>query len=106
MKKANIKYLYNGKVFQATVKNISESGVFIHSKSMLKKDAIIAIDFFFPDKYNSFVVKAKVVWTKKVKKYRDAGCEYIAMNKRTSEKIRNIIKTLKSQSNNKVDKLD
>lgn len=96
----HIKYLYNGKVFHATVKNISESGVYIQTKHIVKKDFIIAIEFFFPDEYNSFIVKAKVVWTKKVKKNRDAGCEYMNMNKRTTEKIRNIIKTLKSQGNN------
>jgi predicted N-acyltransferase len=96
----NINYLYNGRVSQAVVKNISESGLSIQTKSILKKDSIVTIEIFFPGDHNSFIVKAKVVWTKKVLKNREAGCEYIALNKKTSEKIRNIIKILKSQNSN------
>ncbi|MBN2536168.1 MAG: GNAT family N-acetyltransferase [Spirochaetales bacterium] len=92
-----IKYLYNGKVLEAIVKNISESGVYIQTKSILKKNSIITIEFSSPDKKESFIAMAKIVWIKKVKKNRHAGCEYIAMNKKTEEKIRNIIKELKAR---------
>ncbi|MBN1696597.1 MAG: GNAT family N-acetyltransferase [Spirochaetales bacterium] len=93
----SIQYLYKNHIYNATAYNISASGIFIKTKNQLKKNDLLIFEFRFPNTINTFTMRGRIVWLRRMKDGIMAGCKFSKNRKSSKEKLKNLLEIMKLQ---------